>query len=186
MTPRNRYTKRNPTQRPSKVETAADRGQVLQWWLDKNDFFQEDFARACKISPATLTLYLSGGLDLANARQTTVEKLLAPTKISDTEAWEMFNIPLSKRTTFRTFREPPLGHGEDVRKLVELRLAGGLAGDITAPAGYSVQYDPAKKSSGIVVTQMADGALYALRAEIAVGRGDVLGQFVGVFGGDKN
>lgn len=180
MTQKPSYARRTITPRPAKVETAADRGQMLQHWLDSHEVLQHVFAKRSKIAMSTLTMYLSGVLDIASMRQATAERFLTELKMSDTEAWDWFKIPTEKRRSFRSFRPPPMGHGEEVRKLIDKELKVPLQGRVQAPIGYSVQFNPAITTEGDVVTETPEGELYVLPVEMAVGRGNILGQFEGV------
>lgn len=179
MSDTKRYTRRRSTPLPERIETAKDRGQALQHFLDTHDLFLEDFARTSKIAMSTLGMYINGELDIARMRQATAERFIGTLGISDTEAWTFFNIPEAQQKSFRTFRPPPLGHGEDPRKLIEIELTSPLQGEWSVPAGHMVQIDPAKTLQGIVITRLDDGRLFALPAHLAAGRGTVMGQLVG-------
>ena len=178
MTDSKKYTRRRTTPMPERVETAAERGQAFQHFLDTHDMFLEDFARKSKIALSTLSMYINGELDIARMRQGTAEKFISQLGISDTEAWKFFNIPALQQRSFRTFRPPPMGHGEDPRKLIEIKLTAPLHGEWTVPAGHIVQIDPANTMSGIVITELEDGRLFALPASVAAGRGRVMGRLV--------
>lgn len=179
MSDTKRYTRRRITPMPERVETAQDRGQALQHFLDSREIFLEDFSKESKIAMSTLGMYLNGELDIARMRQATAERFIGRMGISDTEAWQFFNIPKEQQKSFRTFRPPPMGHGEDPRKLIEITLTQPLHGEWTVPAGHIVQIDPANTMEGIVVTELEDGRLFALPAHLAAGRGRVMGQLVG-------
>lgn len=186
MAEKKRYARRRNTPMPAKIETPAERGQVFQSWLDSNDIFQEDFARAAKIGPNTISMYASGELDLARMRQATAERFITTMNLTDLEAWKLFNIPEENRKNFRTFRPPPYGHGEDPRKLSDMQLPSPLQGELSVPAGHIIQFDPTKTLEGIVITQLDDGRLFALPAQVAAGRGRILGQLVNVSLQQKN
>lgn len=176
-TTRGKYTRRKLTPMPAQVQSAADRGQAFKHWLDSNDYFLTDFAKDSTIAKATLSAYINGDLDLASMRQDTAQRLLTTMGLSDTEAWEYFNIPVEKRDTFRTFRAD-LGHGTELKKVLEWELKVPLQGSTTAPAGHTIRYNPNKKLTGLVVLETEDGQLFALPADIAAGRGRILGQLV--------
>jgi hypothetical protein len=178
MSDTKRYTRRRSTSLPERVETAKDRGQAFQHFLDSREIFLEDFAKESKIALSTLGMYITGDLDIARMRQATAERFISALNISDTEAWRFFAIPLAQQRSFRTFRPPPLGHGEDPRKLIEIRLTTPLQGEWSVPAGHLVQIDPTNTLEGIVITELEDGRLFALPAHVAAGRGRVMGQLI--------
>ena len=173
-----RYIRRRATPMPTEVETAKDRGLVLQHILDTREIFLEDFAKQSKIAMSTLGLYINGELDIANMRQATAERFISTLGMSDTEAWKLFNIPPIKQRSFRTFRAPPMGHGEDTRKLIDFALPVQLQGEWSVPAGEIITIDPTNTMDGILVTELADGRLFALPAAVAAGRGTIKGELV--------
>lgn len=178
MSETKRYTRRRITPLPERIETAQDRGQAFQHLLDTREVFLEDFARESKIAMSTLGMYITGELDIARMRQGTAERFISALDISDTEAWKFFAIPTAQQRSFRTFRPPPMGHGEDPRKLLEIKLTDTLHGEWTVPAGHIVQIDPASTMQGTVIAQMDDGKLWALPAHLAAGRGKIMGQLI--------
>lgn len=180
MTEKKRYARRRITPMPATITTAKERGQAFQHWLDTNDMFREDFARAAQIANNTIGMYISGELDLARMRQATAERFITAMNLTDLEAWDFFKIPESNQQSFRTFRPPPYGHGEDPRRLMDMQLTQPLQGELHVPAGCIVQYDPTKTMDGIVITEMEDGKLMALSAKVAAGHGRILGQLVSV------
>ncbi|MCD0155836.1 hypothetical protein [Deinococcus sp. 6GRE01] len=178
--PRQKYKRRKVEPMPATVQTAVDRGRAFQHWLDSNDYFMSDFVKDSGISRAALSAYVSGELDIASMRQDTAERLLRTMGLSDTEAWQFFNIPEEKRATFRTFR-PILGHGDEMKQVLEFPLKVPLQGVTTVPVGHMIRVNPARQLTGLVVTETQNGELYALPAEMAQGRGRILGQLVAAF-----
>ncbi|GAQ23975.1 hypothetical protein DEIGR_400108 [Deinococcus grandis] len=176
-TSKTKYRRRKVTPMPAQVQSPADRGQAFQHWLDSNDYFLTDFARDSAIARSTLSAYISGELDLAAMRQNTAQRLLSTMGLSDTEAWEYFNIPEEHRSTFRTFRAD-LGHGTELKNVLEWELKVPLQGATTAGTGHSIRVNPNKKLSGLVVMETEDGELFALPADLAKGRGRILGQLM--------
>lgn len=178
MSETKRYTRRRAKPMPEKVETALDRGLVFQHIIDAREIFLEDFAKQSKIALSTLGMYINGELDIANMRQATAERFISSLGMSDTEAWRLFNIPTIKQRSFRTFRPPPMGHGEETRKLVDFTLPVQLQGEWSVPAGEIITIDPTNTMEGILVTELADGRLFALPAAVAAGRGTVKGELI--------
>ncbi|OLV20172.1 hypothetical protein BOO71_0000544 [Deinococcus marmoris] len=158
---------------------------MFQHILDSREIFLEDFAKKSNIALSTLGMYITGELDIARMRQATAERFIGTLGITDKEAWKLFHIPLPQQRSFRTFRPKPWGHGEDSRNLIELELKSPLHGEWTVPAGHIVQIDPDSTLEGIVITELDDGRLFALPAQLAAGRGRVMGQLVGALAAFK-
>lgn len=161
---------------------AERRAGLLRDIIEKRGYKNPStFARDSDIAYSNLWLYLAGERDLANMGPATVSKLLTSLNVPDTWAWEYFDIPAAARATWRTFRPPPMGHGEDERRLLDVRLDMPLQGDVMVPGGqgHSITVDRDNVVFGLVVTQLADRYL-ATPASLLPGNGTVLGQLVRV------
>lgn len=158
-------------------EEAFMRGQKLVRLLDANEYPIPDFIRDSGISKAGVWSYINGELDIANMRLRTLEKFLGALNVSDTWAWAYFDIPKAKRKEWRTFRRPPLGHGEDERELIDLVVDMPMQGDVSVVPGYVISIDPANKIVGLMVVKLSDRYL-TVPADLAPEQGEVLGQLV--------
>lgn len=159
---------------------SARRGQLLERWLSENDYDQAEFGRDAGISKMTMSLYTRGELDIANMHQRTVEKLLTAMHVSDTWAWEYFEIPEARRAYWRTFRELPFGHGDEVPQgtVVTRVLDAPLSGEgYTAPVGATVTYDASNQLHGLLLTRLPGRYVVALIDALPI-QGEVLGQFL--------
>ncbi|MFD2610131.1 hypothetical protein ACFSR9_11880 [Deinococcus taklimakanensis] len=155
------------------------RGSLLGKWLEKHDYDSAEFARDAKISKMTMTLYLRGDLDVANMHQRTVEKLLTAMHVSDSWAWDYFEIPSARRTYWRTFREAPMGHGEETpQEQVTITLDMPMSGEgYAAPVGAKVTYDPQNVMHGLLLSKLAGRYVLSL-IDALPQQGQVLGQFI--------
>jgi transcriptional regulator with XRE-family HTH domain len=174
------YSRSKVMPKPDVVVTAEQRGQALQHFVDLNNTTMMEFATKSGISYSALTKYAKGSTDLATIQQRTAERLITAMELSDTEAWEYFNIPEDRRAQFRTFRPPPLGHGEAPRSILSLTLPAPLTGTLSAPAGYIVQYNPARRLNGLMLAEAPDGQYFALDAGLVRGNSRILGEIVSV------
>lgn len=174
----NRKLKNAPGEKQLSPE-AFERGQKLQAFLNDNEYPVADFARDSGITPAAVWKYINGELDITRMQQKTVEKFLGALNVPDTWAWAYFSIPKSMRRTWRTFRRPPLGHGDDERELVDIVLNEPLQGEMTVPSGYVITIDPGNTLLGLIVTQLSD-RYFVTPADLLQGQGKVLGQLVRV------
>lgn len=157
------------------------RGQLLLRWLEQHDYDQAQFSRDSGISKMTVGLYVKGDLDIANMHQRTVEKLLTAMHVSDTWAWEYFEIPAARRVYWRTFREAPMGHGEEPPQglVATLELDAPLGGEgFTAPAGALVSYDSGNVLHGLLLVRLP-GRYVVARQDALPTAGEVLGEFLG-------
>ncbi|WP_407543813.1 hypothetical protein Q0M94_28435 (plasmid) [Deinococcus radiomollis] len=158
-------------------EEAFVRGQKFYRLLESLDYSIVDFVRDSKMSKVTLWMYFNGELDMALMRQVSVEKMLGALNVTDTWAWAYFEIPVDRRREWRTFRPPPLGHGEDPRDLFEVILGKPLQGEIIVPPGYVVTIDKGNTMLGLIIVEFGDRYL-ATQVEFAPAQGTVLGQLV--------
>lgn len=168
--------------KPVPTPEALRRGRALQSWLDEQEFEAAAFAREAGISKMSVGMYLRGELDIANMHQRTVEKLLAAMHVSDAWAWDYFEIPETRRSHWRTFREAPMGAGtsdeEGQQQRVVLVLDGPMFGEgYAAPEGTLVTYDPTVKIHGLLVTKLPGRYVLAM-ADALPNSGVVLGQFL--------
>lgn len=168
--------------KPVPTPDALRRGQALQAWLDEQEFDAAAFAREAGISKMSVGMYLRGELDIANMHQRTVEKFLAAMHVSDSWAWDYFDIPEARRTYWRTFREAPMGAGtqdEDAQQQrVVLVLDGPMSGEgYAVPEGTLVTYDPTVKLYGLLVAKLPGRYVLAM-ADALPNSGVVLGQFL--------
>lgn len=174
----NRKLKNAPGEKQLSPE-AFRRGQKFNALLEENSYAHADFARDTGITAAAVWKYVNGELDIANMQQKTVEKFLTGLNVTDTWAWGYFEIPASVRRTWRTFRRPPMGHGDDLRNLIDIVLETPLQGELTVPAGYVITIDPDNTLLGLMVTRLSD-RYFATPADLLSGNGQVLGQLVRV------
>lgn len=158
------------------------RGEKLRQWLEQHGYDMADFARDSGISKMSVGLYVRGDLDIANMHQRTVEKLLTAMHVSDSWAWAYFEIGDARRAYWRTFREPPMGHGEEPPQglQVVLTLDAPLSGEgYTAPAGARVTYDQGNVLHGALLVRLP-GRYVVARQDALPTAGEVLGEFLGV------
>lgn len=155
------------------------RGQALEQWLSEHEYDQAAFGRDSGISKMTINLYLRGALDIAGMHQRTVEKLLRAMHVSDSWAWDYFEIPRDRRASWRTFRSPPMGHGDpDPQQLVTLILTAPMSGEgWSAPAGAVVTYDATRRHDGLLVVSLPGRYLVA-QADAVPPQGELLGQLL--------
>lgn len=160
---------------------SLERGRLLEQWLDEHELDSAELSRMAKISKMTMRLYIRGELDIANMHQRTVEKLLTAMHVSDAWAWEYFKIPPARRVFWRTFRKPPLGHGEEAPQgLISFELDAPMSGEgYAAPAGAWVTYNPHNKLHGPLLTRLTGRYVVAL-IDAVPGQAEVLGQYLAV------
>lgn len=132
------------TEYPEEIRTPADRGQALRAWMDHQTpkMTLDRLTEATKLSRLTLQRYINGDVDIAMIPQESVEKLLTGMAMSDTEGWRMFNIPRERQLQWRTFRNPPMGHGRRKQKTETLELDFDLKGVVSAPEGWLLTLIP--------------------------------------------
>lgn len=157
-----RFRTREFTPRPEKVETAVERGQALRNWFDVHKVSIIAFAQTTGIPRSTLSKYLAGASDIAAMPHEQAEKLIVGMGITDWESWEVLGIPEEHRTSFRTFRPPPLGHGQPLTEAIERQLDQPLVGDVLVPAGAILRIIKEAEMDGIQVVELEDGRLYAV------------------------
>ncbi|WP_147364002.1 helix-turn-helix domain-containing protein [Deinococcus cavernae] len=157
------------------------RGQRLEQWLKEHEFEASEFSREANISKMSISLYLQGKLDVANMRQRTVEKLLGAMHVSDSWAWTFFDIPEARRKEWRTFRDAPMGHGEEApQQVVTFLLDASLSGEGYAlPEGTTLTLDPLSLTRGLLVCRLP-GRYVLARPDAVPAQGEVLGQLVKV------
>lgn len=168
--------------RPSKrTSESVARGKKLQRWLEANDHDMATFARDAGLSKMSITHYVHGDVDIASMHQRTVEKFLGAMGVSDTWAWEYFEIPPARRAYWRTFRLPPLGHGEEAtQQLLTVVLDGPMSGEqYSAPAGAVVTVNPDDRLYGLQILRLEGRYVLAL-PDALPSQGVQLGRFVGV------
>ncbi|UQN10289.1 hypothetical protein [Deinococcus sp. QL22] len=130
------------------------------------------FATASGMSRQQLYRYLGGEaldpegrvIDLAYMPQDRAEGLITAMGLTDWEAWEVLGIPDDAKTTFRTFRPFPEGHGRKVSEVIEIRLSAPMVGEIPLPAGTLVRIDPNVTDGKMQVIRLEDGRLYSVNA----------------------
>lgn len=158
-------------------DEAFERGQKFLQLLEANEYAVSDFIRDSGMSQGSVWMYINGELDIANMRLKTLNRFLETLNISDTWAWVYFSIPRTKRPEWRTFRPPPLGHGEDPRELIDIIVDMPMQGDATVTQGYVMTIDPANKALGLMLVKMTDRYL-TVPADLVPAQGQVLGQLV--------
>lgn len=157
---------------------ALRRGELLKAIIEEIGYgTPHEFARDSKIAYSNLWHYMAGQRDVAKMGQSTVELLLGALNVTDTWAWAYFEIPESARKTWRTFRPPPMGHGDENRRLLEITLDMPLQGDLVSPKGNVITVDRDNTVVGQIVTRLADRYLVT-PADLIPGRGLVLGQLI--------
>lgn len=158
-----------PTQAPdSQVGhlTAAERGATLKHWIRKDRKLRiSDFAQAADIHPATLARYFSGQTDIAGLAHEMANKLLIGMGISDSNAWELLDIPEVNQKSFRSFRPPPLGSGPDVYRTVHETLPEALFGETVLPAQTGIELEPENLTTGIQIIELLDGRFHAVQVQ---------------------
>lgn len=160
------------TPRPAQIKTGQDRGQALRNWFDVNKTPLLGFAKAAGISRTTLNAYLAGTVDIAFIDQSRAEGLITAMNVTDWEAWEIIGIPEEARSTFRTFRPAPWGHGQAVSETRTITLASPMAGEQPLPAGVVIHVDP-NDHERIQIIELEDGRLYSVPALLAARSGGV-------------
>jgi len=158
-------------------DDAFERGQALYRLILKLGYEPVSFAAESKIHVSTLWMYIHGRIDLAQIKQPSVEKLLIALAVTDTWAWSYFKIPQELRTKWRTFRPPPLGHGEDPRELYELKLDRSTTGRYVLWPNDVLTLDPGNKTVGLMLARA--GEQYVLNGhELLPPEAEIMGQVV--------
>lgn len=164
--------------RPVRPE-AVRRGELLAQLMEDLKIDRTELANDSGVSGQTIWLYLKGKSDIANATQETADALLRTLGIPDTHAWVALDIPTEKRDTFRSFRPPPMGHGEDLRELQDIILEHPMQGSITLPPGYLVQIDASNMADGLQLLKLDDRYLLG-PSSVLPAQGQRLGQLVSI------
>jgi transcriptional regulator with XRE-family HTH domain len=152
---------------------AQARGGRLRDWLKLHDFDQASFAREMGVSKPMIANYVSGRVDISSMQQKTVEKLLAAMQVSDSWAWQYFDIPVELRPTWRTFRPSPWGHGDEPLHIdITLVLDAPLYGEgWTLPSGTVVTYDADVRDRGLLLTRLPGRYIVAQPDALPAGPG---------------
>ena len=158
-------------------DEAYQRGQALYQFLMKNNMDPKELAEQSGIHLSTVWDYINGVTDLAKIRQASVEKLLGAMGVTDTWAWTYFDIPVASRRQWRTFRPPPLGHGDDPRELLEMHLTSVTQGKYVLWPGDILTIDRNNKTIGVLLAAVGDDLLTGPRTSLP-DNAEVIGQVV--------
>lgn len=170
---------RPPSRHHNKVTTDQERREMLLWLIDEHGGGVSALARNTSISRVHIEQILSGQKKLLRMQQETIEKLLTGLNLPDTRAWELLGIPEADRKRWRTLRPPPMGHGDVVRNLTNIRLEQPLVGDVSVPAGYMISVDRNEASEGVIVAKVGE-RYYATQMDAIPPRAEVLGRLVSI------
>lgn len=167
------------TREYARTPDSIRRGELLKAWLDKHEYDAAEFSRDAKISKMSMSLYLRGDIDIANMHQQTVAKLLTAMHVSDSWAWEYFDIPEPRRMYWRTFREAPMGHGEEEpQEWITMTLDNPLSGEgFMIPPGAKITYDPRNKANDLLLVQLTGRYIIAFEDALPK-QGNLLGRFI--------
>ncbi|MFC3833449.1 helix-turn-helix domain-containing protein [Deinococcus rufus] len=158
--------KRPRAVRPAEILTAADRGLALKAWLQHHKIGISDFAINAGISRAGMSRYLSGKTDIAEIQQDTADRLLRAMGVSDEDAWALLGIPTTARSTFRSFRPYPLGHGSmpaaTEHGALSVRLDAPLFGSVSLPVGAILRIELHNPRYEHQIYRLRDDRLFAV------------------------
>ncbi|MCY1703572.1 helix-turn-helix domain-containing protein [Deinococcus sp. SL84] len=157
--------KTDSTPPPAVIENAEHRGHALRYWLHVQGFSQTQFQQRVGIGRTTLNRYLNGETDLAVIKSETADKLLRVMGIRDTDAWEILGIPSENRSTFRSTRPWPLGHGPSSQVMADtnlITLEHSLFGSLALPAGSQLEVTRGTNTCRHQIYRLENGMLYAV------------------------
>lgn len=163
------------TPMPTTIETKEDRGKALEHFIDTQFGNQTAFATISGVPRPTVSKYCNGQQDLLNAPQFQIERILTHLGMSDTEAWQVFNIPPEQREdNWRTFRLPPMGHGKPPNRERHYNLKKPLQGGLPI-GGLTVIVDEDSKE-GVQLVKHANEFFAVTASSSPVG--ELLGRIV--------
>lgn len=161
------------------VSTDLERREMLLWLIEKHAGGVSAFARNSGLSRVHIEQILSGKKDLLRMRQESIEKMLTALNLPDTRAWVLLGIPEAEQRRWRTLRPPPMGHGDVMRSVTNIRLDQPLVGDVSVPAGYMISVDRHQMDAGVIVAKLA-GRYYATQPDAIPPSADVLGRLISI------
>lgn len=163
----------------SVVHTELERREMLLWLIEEHAGGVTALSRNTGMSRVHIEQLLSGKKNLLRMQQETIEKLLTGLNLPDTRAWELLGIPEADQKRWRTLRPPPMGHGDVIRSVMNVRLDEPLVGDVSVPAGYMISVDRHEMKKGVIVAKLA-GRYYATRPDAIPPTADVLGRLISI------
>lgn len=123
---------------PGVSREARRRGEKLRLWLEERGLRQTELAADAGLSEMTISKYVNGITDIANMRPPAITKLLDAMHISDSYAWELFEIPAAQRGSWRSLRSGTMGPPELQEGTVTYTLESGTQGTWQIPPGAVV------------------------------------------------
>lgn len=165
-------------QRDRVSQEARRRGDKLRQWLAARGLKQSELAVDAGLSEMTISKYVSGATDIARMRPSAITKLLDAMHVSDTYAWELFEIPEELRATWRSLRTNEMGPPTSSEPTMTYVLETPTQGDWQLPSNTVVTVGTVTTGmeDELVLAQLADRYWIAARAHLPA-KCQVLGAF---------
>lgn len=170
-----------PTDPPSQVTTAEERGQMLRHLISRTNKSVPTFAKEAGLSRQTLSAILKGTNDANSAELKTARAILLALGLKDSEVHDLLNLSAEARLNWTTLRPPPYGSGTapDYQQEQDVRLSAPMMGEVVLPAGAVITVDAGQLELGVQVVRLASGELFAMKAGLAAqNAGTVIGRLL--------
>ena len=137
--------------------TAAQaRGLKLKAWMAERKISNAQLARISEISEMAISKYVRGVSDIGRMTPPTITQLLSAMYVSDSWAWDYFDIPEEQRGTWRSLRAGDMGPPEDAAATYVMVLPSASRGDWILPAGAIVTIERSDTQAGPLVATSGD------------------------------
>lgn len=161
-------------------EDVRARARALRRWLEKNGVRPAQLARMSKLSEMSISKYLRGESSILKMTPGSITKLLTGMHVSDSYAWELFDIPASERARWRSLRTDAMGPPGQADGYLTYVLDAPASGEWALPRGTLITVDPSDKeaATGLLVAVLGGRYVIGVR-EMLPEKAEVLGRLTG-------
>ncbi len=137
-------------------------------------------ARMSTLSEMSISKYLRGESSILRMTPPSITKLLTGMHVSDSYAWELFDIPESERGRWRSLRTDAMGPTDQAAGHLTYVLDAPASGDWSLPQGTLITVDPSDKDSATALLVAVLGGRYLIGVrEMLPEKAEVLGRLTG-------